>query len=66
MEQDQGEINFREISTPILEKVIQYFYYRLKYQNSYGEIPEFPIDPEIALELVKWFEQIEIYSSLCS
>lgn len=51
-EQQLGEINFREISTPILEKVIQYFYYKLKYTNSTTEIPEFPIEPEIALELL--------------
>lgn len=51
-EQQSGEITFREISTPILEKVIQYFYYKVKYTNSTSEIPEFPIDPEIALELL--------------
>lgn len=52
-EQELGEINFREISTPILEKVIQYFYYKLRYTNSTTEIPDFPIEPEIALELVQ-------------
>jgi transcription elongation factor B subunit 1 len=51
-EQAMGEINFREISTPILEKVIQYFYYKLRYTNSTTEIPEFPIEPEVALELL--------------
>jgi len=51
-EQALGEINFREISTPILEKVIQYFYYKIRYTNSTTEIPEFPIEPEIALELL--------------
>jgi len=51
-EQELGEINFREISTPILEKVIQYFYYKLKYTNSAVDIPEFPLEPEIALELL--------------
>jgi len=51
-EQTLGEVHFREISTPILEKVIQYFYYKLKYTNSTTEIPEFPIEPEIALELL--------------
>ena len=51
-EKSLGEINFREITTPILEKVIQYFYYKLKYTNSTTEIPEFPIEPEIALELL--------------
>jgi len=51
-ENELGEINFREISTPILEKVIQYFYYKVKYTNSTIEIPEFAIQPEIALELL--------------
>jgi len=47
-----GEIKFQDISTPILEKVIQYFYFKLKYNNATMEIPEFTIDPEIALELL--------------
>ena len=48
-----GTITFREISTQILEKVIQYFYFKLKYTNSTSEkIPEFVIEPEIALELL--------------
>ena len=51
-EQTLGEIKFREITTPILEKVIQYFYYKLKYTNGHTEIPEFPIEPDIALELL--------------
>eukprot|EP01091_Cochliopodium_minus_P012237 TRINITY_DN3668_c0_g1_i1.p1 TRINITY_DN3668_c0_g1~~TRINITY_DN3668_c0_g1_i1.p1 ORF type:complete len:106 (+),score=24.03 TRINITY_DN3668_c0_g1_i1:55-372(+) len=51
-ENSLNEVSFREISTPILEKVIQYFYYKLKYTNSSNEIPEFPIEPEIALELL--------------
>eukprot|EP01111_Echinosteliopsis_oligospora_P018701 TRINITY_DN871_c0_g1_i1.p1 TRINITY_DN871_c0_g1~~TRINITY_DN871_c0_g1_i1.p1 ORF type:complete len:104 (-),score=28.36 TRINITY_DN871_c0_g1_i1:196-507(-) len=51
-EQQSGEISFREISTPILEKVIEYFYYKIKYTNTTNEIPEFPIPPEIALELL--------------
>jgi hypothetical protein len=32
--------------------VIQYFYYKLRYTNSTTEIPEFPIEPEVALELL--------------
>jgi len=51
-EAEQGQINFREISTPILEKVIQYFYYKVKYTNNTSTIPEFSIQPEIALELL--------------
>ena len=52
-EQRAGEITFQEISTPILEKVIQYFYYKLMYSpNTTSEVPEFIIEPEIALELL--------------
>lgn len=47
MEGEQGRVEFREISGPILEKVIQYFHYKLKYTNSTQSIPEFPIEPEI-------------------
>lgn len=47
-----GEINFPEISTQILEKVIQYFYYKMRYTNSHVRVPEFKIEPEIALELL--------------
>ena len=34
IESEQGEIRFPEITTPVLEKVCQYFYYRLKYANT--------------------------------
>jgi transcription elongation factor B subunit 1 len=33
-ETELGEVKFPEISTTILEKVCQYFYYKLRYQNS--------------------------------
>ena len=52
-EEVEGKINFEDISSQILEKVIQYFYFKLKYTNRTSEeIPEFQIDPEIALELL--------------
>ena len=50
--ESSGEIKFPEISTPILEKVIQYFYYKASYKNSQVRIPEFAIEPEVALELL--------------
>mmetsp|Transcript_16701 Transcript_16701/g.28187 ORF Transcript_16701/g.28187 Transcript_16701/m.28187 type:complete len:101 (+) Transcript_16701:166-468(+) len=52
METEQREIKFPEISTPILEKVCQYFYYKLRYTNCPDVIPEFTIEPEVALELL--------------
>lgn len=50
-----NEIVFRNISSTILEKVCQYLYYRHKYSaptTSERDVPEFPIEPEYALELL--------------
>ncbi|CAL5229677.1 g13045 [Coccomyxa viridis] len=53
-ETELGEINFPEISAPILEKICEYFYYRLRHMNESSKtIPEFCIPPEMALELLK-------------
>eukprot|EP00850_Spirogloea_muscicola_P018726 SM000175S03273 [mRNA] locus=s175:19904:20653:+ [translate_table: standard] len=53
-ETSSGEVRFPDISTPILEKLCQYFYYKLRYSDPANQknIPEFKIDPEIALELL--------------
>eukprot|EP01105_Mastigella_eilhardi_P006444 TRINITY_DN18011_c0_g1_i1.p2 TRINITY_DN18011_c0_g1~~TRINITY_DN18011_c0_g1_i1.p2 ORF type:complete len:133 (+),score=32.60 TRINITY_DN18011_c0_g1_i1:45-401(+) len=53
-EQAQNKIAFAEISAPVLEKVVQYFYYKLKYTapGVNQDIPEFTIEPDIALELL--------------
>eukprot|EP00877_Chromochloris_zofingiensis_P005291 jgi/Chrzof1/14763/Cz09g15090.t1 len=52
-ETELGEVKFPEISTAILEKVCQYFYYKLRYQNSTTHnIPVFKVQPDIALELL--------------
>ncbi|CAB9500684.1 Elongin-C [Seminavis robusta] len=45
-------IRLPEISNYILERILQYLYYQTKYSNSTGRVPEFPIEPEIALELL--------------
>ncbi|CAM9857937.1 unnamed protein product [Phaeothamnion confervicola] len=50
--ESSGEILFGEINTPVLEKVIQYMYYKVRYTNSTVRIPEFEIEPELALELL--------------
>jgi len=51
--ESRGEMSFPEISAPILEKVIQYFYYKKRYANSStSTVPEFQIEPEYALELL--------------
>jgi len=36
----------------ILQKVCEYLHYKIEYANSTNEIPEFKIEPEIALELL--------------
>lgn len=56
-EQTLGEVTFREIPSNVLEKVIAYMAYKQKYleitaKNPQAEVPEFPIEPEIALELL--------------
>jgi transcription elongation factor B subunit 1 len=51
-ENENNEINFREIPSHVLQKVCMYFIYKVRHTNSSTEIPEFPIAPEIALELL--------------
>merc|ERR1711907_461114 len=51
--ESSGEISFPEINSVVLEKVCQYFHYKLKWTNStQTQIPEFAIEPEVALELL--------------
>lgn len=50
--ESRGEISFPEIPAVVLEKLIQYLYYRVRYTNSSQRIPEFPVEPEIALDLL--------------
>ncbi|XP_024399973.1 uncharacterized protein [Physcomitrium patens] len=49
-ETELGVVNFPEISTPILEKVCQYFYWFLQCSN--GKKTDFHIEPEMTLELM--------------
>jgi len=51
-ENETNEVHFREIPSHVLHKVCQYFTYKVRYTNSSTEIPDFPIPPEIALELL--------------
>ena len=51
-ERSSDKITFPEISGKILEKVCQYFYYKLQYTDSREAIPEFKVPPELALELL--------------
>ncbi|XP_065175269.1 elongin-C-like [Sycon ciliatum] len=51
-ENETNEVLFREIPSHVLAKVCSYFTYKAKYTNSIAEIPEFPIAPEVSLELL--------------
>uniref|UniRef100_A0A8D2KN25 Elongin-C n=1 Tax=Urocitellus parryii TaxID=9999 RepID=A0A8D2KN25_UROPR len=51
-ENETNEVRFREIPSHVLSKVCMYFTYKVRYTNSSTGIPEFPIAPEIALELL--------------
>jgi len=50
--ESSGEINLPEISSQILEKVIQYLHYKKEHTNSTQPIPEFIIEPEIVADLL--------------
>eukprot|EP00850_Spirogloea_muscicola_P003910 SM000016S01898 [mRNA] locus=s16:391126:391877:- [translate_table: standard] len=53
-ETSSGEVRFPDISTPVLEKVCEYFYYKLRYSDPANQksMPEFKMDPEIVLEVL--------------
>lgn len=50
--ESRGEISFPEIPSIIMEKLIQYLHYKVRYTNATYRIPEFHVEPEIALELL--------------
>ena len=45
--ESKGEIRFAEIRGAILERVIQYVYYKVKYTKGNVSPPEFEIEPEV-------------------
>ncbi|KAB0360090.1 hypothetical protein FD754_004246 [Muntiacus muntjak] len=51
-ENKTNEVSFREVPSHVLSKVCMYFTYKIQYTNSSKEIPEFPIAPEIPLEML--------------
>mmetsp|Transcript_9720 Transcript_9720/g.12134 ORF Transcript_9720/g.12134 Transcript_9720/m.12134 type:complete len:107 (-) Transcript_9720:265-585(-) len=51
-QESSGVVRFPEISTHILEKVINYLHYNVKYSGSKNPIPQFPIEREIAWDLM--------------
>ncbi|UJR25378.1 hypothetical protein I4U23_006726 [Adineta vaga] len=51
-ENETNIIHFRSISSQVLARICSYFAYKARYSNSAIEIPEFPIAPENALEIL--------------
>lgn len=45
-------LEFETITSAVLEKIIQYFFYKQKYDNAKGSIPEFPLDVDSLLPLL--------------
>lgn len=50
--ESRGEIRFPSVAGIILEKAIQYMYYKVRYTNSARGVPNFNIEPEISMELL--------------
>ena len=51
-ESEDNIIRLPEIDGTVLEEVIKYLHYKQHHVKSTGKIPEFKIEPEIALELL--------------
>jgi len=48
----ENTIRFPDIASYILERVVRYFHYKAHHQNSTARLPQFVIEPEVALELL--------------
>jgi hypothetical protein len=51
-EAQEDIIRFPDIAGYILERVVRYLHYKSQYSNSSARIPDFMIEPEVALELL--------------
>mmetsp|Transcript_45491 Transcript_45491/g.90090 ORF Transcript_45491/g.90090 Transcript_45491/m.90090 type:complete len:114 (-) Transcript_45491:99-440(-) len=55
------DINLPTITGKLLEKVIEYLYYKYKYTDSKVAIPEFPIEDDIVLDLLLVANYLNLY-----
>lgn len=60
VESSKNEIQFQDISAVILDKVCRYLYYKVKYTNTSSELPQFPIEPELALDLLMAADYLDV------
>lgn len=51
-ESTENVIRFPDIAGYILERVVRYLHYKAQFSKSNTRIPEFMIEPEVALELM--------------
>ena len=51
-EANENCVTFPEMAGYILERVVKYLMYKAQYSNATTRIPEFSIEPEVALELL--------------
>lgn len=51
-EAQDNVIRFPDIAGYVLERVVKYFHYKAQHSNSTSRLPQFTIEPEIALELL--------------
>ncbi|KAG5519215.1 hypothetical protein PMAC_002303 [Pneumocystis sp. 'macacae'] len=59
LENKNNEINFKTINAKFLDIVCQYLYFHEKYKNA-DFIPEFPIEPDMAIELLMISDFLEV------
>lgn len=45
-------IHLETLSAPVLEKVIEYFFYKVRYNNTPQPIPAFPLDVDSIIPLL--------------
>eukprot|EP00811_Abedinium_folium_P016410 NODE_25349_length_590_cov_3.665227.p2 GENE.NODE_25349_length_590_cov_3.665227~~NODE_25349_length_590_cov_3.665227.p2 ORF type:complete len:109 (-),score=35.40 NODE_25349_length_590_cov_3.665227:163-489(-) len=60
-EAQSNEIRLPTITAKLLEKVIEYLYYKYKYTESKITIPEFHIDDDIVLDLLLVSNYLNLY-----
>merc|ERR1712216_356312 len=60
-EQQSNEIKLPTITGKLLEKVIEYLYYKYKYTDSKVAIPPFDIDDDVVLDLLLVANYLNLY-----
>jgi transcription elongation factor B subunit 1 len=51
-EAQDNVIRFPDLAGYVIERLVKYFHYKAQYRNSTARIPEFAIEPELAMELI--------------